>query len=129
MHKVYTEAILKLLLSNTMSLAPKIDEIRCCILELKPDVVCFTETWHITLSMTITSIYIPEYNFILKNRTTGIHGGAGLFIKNSINFKSLAHLQINNIDVLLAKLRPKRLPSGVPCIIIGTIYHPPPPQR
>ena len=40
-----TEAGLKLLLSNTMSLAPKIDEIRCCILKLKPDVACFTETW------------------------------------------------------------------------------------
>ena len=33
-----TEAGLKLLLSNTMSLSPKIDDIRCCILELKPDV-------------------------------------------------------------------------------------------
>ena len=49
------------------------------------------------------------------------------YIKNSINFKSLAHLQVNNIEVLWAWLRPKRL-RGVPCIIIGTIYHPPPPN-
>ncbi len=28
---------LKLLLSNTMSLAPNIDEIRCCVLDWKPD--------------------------------------------------------------------------------------------
>ena len=119
-----TEAGLKLLLSNTMSLAPKIDEIRCCILELKPDVACFTETW-LHDSINVNHIYIPEYNFILKNRTTGIHGGVGLYIKNSIHFKSLAHLQVNNIEVLWTWLRPKRLPRGVPCIIIGTIYHPP----
>ena len=118
------EAGLKLLLSNTMSLAPKIDEIRCCILELKPDVACFTETW-LHDSINDNHIYIPEFNFILKNRTTGTHGGVSLYIKNSINFKSLAHLQVNNIEVLWAWLRPKRLPRGVPCIIIGTIYHPP----
>ena len=119
------EAGLKLLLSNTMSLAPKIDEIRtCCILELKPDVACFTETW-LHDSINDNHIYIPEYNFILRNRTTGTHGGVGLYIKNSINFKSLAHLQVNNIEVLWAWLRPMRLPRGVFCIIIGTIYHPP----
>ena len=90
------EAGLKLLLSNTMSLAPTFDEIRCSILELKPDVACFTETW-LHDSINDNHIYIPEYNFILKNRTTGIHGSVGLYIKNSINFKSLAHLQVNNI--------------------------------
>ena len=35
---------LKLLLTNTVSLAPKINEIRCCVLDWKPDVACFTET-------------------------------------------------------------------------------------
>ena len=96
-----TEAGLKLLLSNTMSLAPKIDEIRCCILELKPDAAFFTETW-LHDSINDNHIYIPKYNFILKNRTTGIHGGVDLYIKNSINFKSLAHHQVNNIEVLWA---------------------------
>ena len=52
----------------------------------------------------------------------------GLYIKNSINFESLTHLQVNNIEVLWACLRPKRLLSGVPSIIIGTIHHPPPPN-
>ncbi len=65
------------------------------------------------------------YNFISKNRTTGIHGGVGLYIKNSIKFRLLAHLQVNNMEVLWVWLRPKRLPRGVPCVIIGTIYHPP----
>ena len=34
-----------LLLANTMSLAPKIDEIRSLVVHLKPDLACFTETW------------------------------------------------------------------------------------
>ena len=68
-----TEAGLKFLLSSTMSLAPKIDEIRCCILELKPDVACLTETW-LHDSINDNHIYIPEYNFSLKNRAAGIHG-------------------------------------------------------
>ena len=110
------EAGLKLLLSYTMSLAPKIDEMRCCILEMKPYVACFTGTW-LHDSINDNHIYIPKYNFFLKNRTTGTHGGVGLYIKNSINFKSLAYLQANNIEVLWAWLRPKR-PRGVPRIIM-----------
>ncbi len=107
-----------------MSLAPKIDEIRCCVLDWKPDVACFTETW-LHESINDNHIDIPEYSFISKNRTTGIHGGVGLYIKNSIKFRLLAHLQVNNMEVLWVWLRPKRLPRGVPCVIIGTIYHPP----
>ena len=107
-----------------MSLAPKIDEIRCCVLDWKPDVACFTETW-LHASINDNHIDIPEYNFISKNRTTGIHGGVGLYIKNFIKFRLLAHLQVNNMEVLWVWLRPKRLPRGVPCVIIGTIYHPP----
>ena len=72
-----------------MSLAPKIDETRCGILELKPDVACFTETW-LHDSINNNHIYIPEYNFILKNRTKGIHGGVGIYIKNSKSKNSIA---------------------------------------
>ena len=115
---------LKLLLTNTVSLAPKINEIRCCVLDWKPDVACFTETW-LHDSINDNHTYIPEYNFISKNRTTGIHGGVGLYIKDSIKFRSLAHLQVNSIEVLWAWLGPKMLPRGVPCVIIGTIYRPP----
>ena len=50
-----------LLLSNTMSLAPKIDEITLCVTERKPDLACFTETWlHDAISE--DCINIPGYN-------------------------------------------------------------------
>ena len=115
---------LKLLMSNTMSLAPKIDEIRCCVSNWKPDVACFTETW-LHDAINDNHIHIPGYNFISKNRTTGSHGGVCLYIKNSMKFKSVADLQVHDIEVLWVWLRPRRLPRGTPCAIIGTIYHPP----
>ncbi len=68
-----------------MSLAPKIGEIRCCVLDWKHDVACFKETW-LHDSINDSDIYIPEYNFISKNRTTGINGGVSLYIKSSIKF-------------------------------------------
>ena len=107
-----------------MSLAPNIDEIRCCVSNWKPDVACFTETW-LHDAINDNHIHIPGYNFISKNRTTGSHGGVCLYIKNSIKFKSLADLQVYDIEVLWVWLRPRRLPCGIPCAIIGTIYHPP----
>ena len=113
-----------LLLSNTMSLAPKIDEITLCISETKPDLACFTETW-LHDGISIDCINIPGYNLIYKNRTSGIHGGVCTYIRNSIKFKTLNFLHHPDFEVLWVYVRPKRLPRGVPCIVIGTVYHPP----
>ena len=113
-----------LLLSNTMSLASKIDEITLCISEMKPDLACFTETW-LHDGISIDCINIPGYNRIYKNRTSGIHGGVCTYIQNSIKFKTLNFLHHPDFEVLWVYVRPKRLPGRVPCIVIGTVYHPP----
>ena len=113
-----------LLLSNTMSLAPKIDKITLCISEMKPDLACFTETLlHDGISTDCINIF--GYNLIYKNRTSGIHGGVSTYIQNSIKFKTLNFLHHPDFEVLWVYVRPKRLPRGVPCIVIGTVYHPP----
>ena len=107
-----------------MSLAPKIDEITLCMSEMKPDLACFTETWfHDGIST--DCINISGYNLIYKNRTSGIHGGVCTYIRNSIKFKTLNFLHHPDFEVLWVYVRPKRLPRGVPCIVIGTVYHPP----
>ena len=69
-------------------------------------------------------VYIAGYNFIFKKRSGGCHGGVGLYIKNSISFKCLDHLQHPVLEVLWVRLTPKRLPRGFPCLVIGVIYHP-----
>ena len=45
------------------------------------------------------------------------------FIKTK--FKTLNHLYHPDFEVLWAHIRPKRLPRGIPCIVSGTVYHPP----
>ena len=78
-------------LANMMSLAPKIDELRCFVNNTKPDLISLTETW-INDSVSEHHLKIPGFNLLLKNRTSGPHGGVGLYIKNSVMFKALTDL-------------------------------------
>jgi hypothetical protein len=62
------------MLSNVMSLAPKIDEIREVINHAYLDFVCITETWprgHIADNI----IAISGFNVIRRDRVAGLHGG------------------------------------------------------
>ena len=113
----------KILLTNLMSRTPKIDEVSCFMKTHNPDVACITETW-LQGSIDESCLYIAGYNFIFKNRSGGCHG-VGLYIKNSISFKCLDHLQHPVLEVLWVRLTPKRLPRGFPRLVIGVIYHPP----
>ena len=114
---------LSLMLANTMSLAPKIDEVRSTILDLKPNLGFFTETW-LRDTVSGNQLHVPGYSFIFRNRTTDFHGGIGLYIENSIKYRSLDHLQDPEFEALWAWLRPKRLPRGIPCVVAATLYHP-----
>ena len=107
------------MLAKTMSLAPKIDEDHSIILDLKPNSGFITETW---LRVTIRGnhLHIPGYSFILRKCTTDIHGGIGLYIVESIRYRSLDHLY----ELLWVWLRPKRLPRGIPCVVAAMTYHP-----
>jgi hypothetical protein len=59
-----------ILLSNTMSLAPKIDEIRHSVVSTNIDIASFTETW-LSDSIQDTIIQIPGYNIARKDRLIG----------------------------------------------------------
>ena len=59
----------------------------------------------------------------LKNRKSGVHGGIGLYINNTIKYKALTDLNHPELEVPWAHLRPVRLPRGFPCIVSGTVYH------
>ena len=113
-----------LLLTNTMSLAPKIDEITICVTDLKPDIACFTETWFHN-GINENCVKIPGYNLIYKNRMYGTHGGVCTYIRNSISYKNLDQFDNESFEVLWVQIRPNRLPRGVPSIVIGIVYHPP----
>ena len=104
-----------------MSLAPKIDEVRSTIVDIKPNLGFFTETW-LRDTISANNLHIPGYTFISRNRTFDIHGGVGLYIDNSINYSPLDHLQDPELEVLWTWIRPKRLPRGLPCVITATVY-------
>ena len=111
------------MLSNTMSLAPKIDEVRHSVLQTDVDLACFTETW-LTDFVHDNVIQIPGYNVVRRDRLIGQNGGVCLYVKESIPFEIISQYH-DQFEVLWVKARPHKLPRGLSCIIIGSIYHPP----
>lgn len=61
--------------------------------------------------------------FHLKNRRSGVHGGVGLNINNTMKYKALTDVYQHELEVLWAHLRHVWLPRGLPCIVLGTVYH------
>ena len=72
-----------ILLSNVMSLAPKIDELRYYITYSNLDLVCLTETWlqeHIYNNV----VAISDFNLLRRDRKDRQHGGVCIYIRDSI---------------------------------------------
>lgn len=105
-----------------MSFAPKIDEVKCVISDINPDLASFTETWPRD-SISENYLHMPGYHFAARNRTTDLHGGVGLYIKNKIIFKSLDYLNDPDCETMWTWLQPTGLPRGITCLIAGTVYH------
>ncbi len=72
---------------NIRSLLPKIDEIRCLLMNCKVGIFCLTETW-IDSSVTNNEIKVDNYNVIRKDRNRQ-GGGVCIFIRSDINFNVL----------------------------------------
>ena len=113
-----------LYLSNVMSLAPKIDEIRHVAENANFDCVCITEAW-LQSHKHDNIVALNGFNLVRMDRTNTVHGGVCTFIKDNINFTVLDDLQDESFEALWIKLRPDRLPRSYSCIVLGTIYHPP----
>ena len=103
-----------------MSITPKVDEIRFVVLDLKIDIAAFTETW-LRYSIQDNIIDIPGYKIYIE-RTVMV---GYMAVWDGIRTTILNDLHLPTLEVLWIKLRPKRLPRGIPSIIAGTIYHPP----
>ena len=58
------EFVPSITLANMMSLAPKIDELRCFVNDTKPDLISLTETW-INDSVSDHDLNIPGYNMVI----------------------------------------------------------------
>ena len=111
------------LLSNVMSLAPKLDEVSDAITNANLDIACISETWlrdHIHDNV----ISIPGYNLVRRDRIDVIHGGVCTYIKKGLKYTVLEDLYDDKIEAIWLQLPPSRLPRGISCIIITIVYHP-----
>ena len=112
------------LLSNVMSLAPKIDEVREVLNSFNVDLGCFVETW-LQEYITDQIVSAAGYDLIRRDRCVGQHGGVCAYIRKTIKYQVLENLSDVRFEVLWLTLRPARLPRGIPNIILGIVYHPP----
>ena len=104
------------LLSNVMTLAPKIDEICLFTSQDNFDYIFLTETW-LRFAVGDNHVTLPNYNLTRRDGNLGIHGGLCLYLKKSIKFKHLDDLHDSDFEVLWAHARPQRTQRGFPCIV------------
>ena len=119
-----THFVPSILLSNTMSLAPKIDKIAHCVISEDIDIAFFSETW-LKDYVPDDPIKIKGYQIYRRDRKGKDHGGVCLYVKDSIQCHILSDFHYDDHEVLWANLRPHRLPRGLFNIIAGVLYHPP----
>ena len=69
----------KLMLTNVMSLTPKIDEVREFIIRNEIDLALITETW-LKESVSDTVVDYPEFTLLRGDRKSENHGGVCAYI-------------------------------------------------
>ncbi len=107
-----------ILLSNTMSLAPKIDEIAVFLTSNHIDIAFFSETW-LKESVPDDAINITNYQLFRRDRQHKSHGGVCFYSNNTISCNRLTELDSDNHEVLWLVLQPKRLPRNYSNMIIA----------
>ena len=113
-----------LMLSNVMSLVPKIDELREVILNSDVEIACITETW-LRYHIDDNVVNVSGFRLVRLDRINSQHGGVCMYVRNNIQCNIVQDLLDSYFEIVWVHIRPTRLPRGIPCIIIGTLYHPP----
>ena len=88
-----------ILYSNVHSLVNKIDELRCNVLDLKPDIICICETW---THADILNAYlnIDGYDIICrqdrKDTSKGVGGGLVIYVKSDLKASEVKNTFIDD---------------------------------
>lgn len=64
---------------------------------------------------------IPGFTFIQRNRTSGLGGGVGVYIRDGINFVERDDLYTNNIESISIEVKQKKSKS----FLVSFVYKPP----
>lgn len=115
------------MVSDVMSLVPKIDEIQEFLLRTKINLAVITETW-LKDSVVDSVVDIPGYTIVRKDtRIVNSHGGVCLYIRDNILKYKLPE-ELNccaDHEILWVQLKADRLPRACSCLIAAVVYHPP----
>ena len=115
----------RIMLSNTMSLVPKLVEIQEFLLRKRVDIGLITETW-LNDNISDSFAHIDGYNLHQKDRLIKQHGGVCIYLRDGIMYEVPENLNCcQDHEIFWLKLNPKRLPRGYSCLIVTVVYHPP----
>ena len=111
------------MVTNDMSVVPKMSEVCEFLLRNKVSPAFMTETW-LQSSIAVSIIDIPGYSVLRRDRSSDHHGGVCLYINAEIRYKRLDALSCcPDHEVLWVQLRPKRLPRGFSSLIVAVVCH------
>ncbi len=111
-----------ILLSNVMSLVPKIDELALVVGNHNLDIICISETW-LKNQIPDDAVQIHNYTLLRRDRKEREHGGVCLYIKNSYSISVLDVPNEHECEVLWAVINSRRLQRGYAKLVIGVLYH------
>lgn len=95
-----------------MLFTPKIDKIRPFVTSTNAEVAVFTARW-LKDSIPDSTVDIPGYRIIRKDRIERIQGGVCIYIKNQMKVATFSELESSQFEVLWIKLQPRRLPRAL----------------
>ena len=113
-----------IMLSNPMSLTPKLSEVQELLLRQNVQIRCIVDSWlkeHISDSV----VNIEGYNIMRKDPSLLDHRGVCVYIKEDIKYE-LAETLTCFIDheIIWVKLMTSRSSRGFSCVILAVVYYP-----
>ena len=111
-----------LMLSNVMSLVPKIDELAQVLRNNNVDLVFITETWLKDKNDDV--IRISDFKVFRRDRKEREHDGVCLYINSTYDVTVFDIPNENDCEMLWTLITLRRLPTGFSKLIITVLYHP-----
>ena len=108
-----------ILLWNVRSLIKNLAEFQKLIDDLKPHLICLTETW---LKPNIRNLKFKNFDILRNDRLNINGGGVAILIRKELNYKAipLVYFQNGNLECLATSVNFKHFP-----VDILTCYCPP----
>jgi hypothetical protein len=70
-------------------------------------------------------VNVSGFRLVRFDRINSQHGGLCRYVRNNIECIIVQDSSDGNFEFVWVHTSPTRLPREIPCIIIGTLYHPP----